>query len=199
MLGRIYENDENIFYKQNYIVNDPLMYLIMRRIKNHQNNNPDTRSIFPYYISSTSFTTSIQLGDEAFTDSITLDSGKTIPFTAENSKNSINNYGGHYLSYTRDATSARNSNYFKEKELTKPGWVNAIFLFTYINRNNKMTVINQISFNQYATGEISGKYVADSFPEFYSSSLDYFRAFLECIFYHSNIILSSKDHQAYYS
>ena len=45
-----------------------------------------------------------------------------------------------------------------------------------------MTVINQITFNQYATGEIIGKYTADSFPEFYSSSLDYFRTFLEWIF-----------------
>ena len=182
LLKRVYENDEYIFYKQNYIVNNPLMYLIIRRVKDHANNNPDTKIAFPNYISSTSFTIDVQLEDEAFKNNITLENGETVIYTPEYSKNSINNYGGHYLSYTRDATSALNSHYLRDKQLIKPGWVNAIFLFTYINRNNQMTVINQISFSQYATGEIFGAYIADSFPEFYSSSLDYFRAFLECIF-----------------
>ena len=182
LLGRIYENSENIFYNQNYIINKPLMFLIMRRIKGHQNTNQDTRLIFPFYISSTSFTTNVQLGDEAYTDDIILDNGSTVVYTPESSKDAINNYGGYYLPYTRDTTKALKSNYVADKQLTKPGWVNAIFVFVYINRNNQMTVMNQISFNQYATGEIVGKYTADSFPEFYSSSLDYFRAFLEWVF-----------------
>ena len=131
LLGRIYENSENIFYNQNYIINNPLMFLIMRRVKNHQNTNQDTSLAFPFYISSTSFTTNVQLGDEAYTDDIILDNGSTVVYTPETSKDAINNYGGYYLPYTRDATKALKSNYVADKQLTKPGWVNAIFVFVY--------------------------------------------------------------------
>ena len=182
LLAKIYENSQNIFYNQNYIVNNPIMYLVMRRVKFNINESPNTKSIFNFYISSTTYNTNVQLRSEAYTDDITLDNGSVLKYTSENSNNTINSYGGYYLSYTRNATQALNASYFGDKQLMKPGWVNAILIFSYINRNNQMTVVNQVYFNQYATGEIVGAYIADSFPEFYLSSLDYFRAVLECLF-----------------
>ena len=179
LLAQIYENNQMIFYYQNYVVNDPPMYLIMRRIKSHINSNQNTQSIFHFYISSTTYKTNVQLGDEADTDTIILDNGSIVEYTPNSNSSTINSYGGYYLKYTKNATVALNNHYLSDKQLIKPGWVNAILIFAYINRNNQMTVLNQISFDQYATGEIVGTYTADSLPEFYSKPLDYFRAVLE--------------------
>ena len=175
LFSRIYENDQNIFYNQNYLVNDPLMVLIVRRIKNHSNENLNTHDVFNFYISSTYYSTTVQLGDEASTKVLTLDDGEIYYYIPENSYYSINNYGGYYISYPRNKESALSYQYLSDTQLMKPGWVNAMFMFVYMNRNSQMSVVNQISFDQYATGEIVGVYNADSYPEFYTNSLDYFR------------------------
>ena len=182
LFARIYENEKNIFLNQNYIVNDPLMYLIVRRIKAHKNQWASTSDAFQTYISSTYYDTNVLLGDEIDSQQINLGDGETIYFTAESDKYTINNYGGYYIPYSRDKDESLSYDYLSDIELMKPGWVNAIFMFVYVNRNNQITVINQVSFTQKATGEIIGSYKADSFPEFYIDSVDYFRAILECLF-----------------
>lgn len=113
---------------------------------------------------------------------IILKNGDFAEFIAETDKYAINSYGGYYIPFYRNKTQSLSYDYLSDPQLFRPGWVNAIFMFVYINRNNQISVINQVSFDQKATGEIVASYTADSFPEFYSSSLDAFRAFLECIF-----------------
>ena len=124
------------------------------------------------------------LEDEAETEKIVLNNGEAIAYIPEISKNAVNNFGGYYISYSKDKEAALSYDYLKDSQLMKPGWTNAIFIFAYANRNNQMMVItNQfICYDQYATGEIVGKYIADSIPQYYSTSLDYFRAVLEIIF-----------------
>ena len=182
LLSKIYENKNNIIYKQNYIINDPLMFLIIRRIKYHPNENDKTSDVFNFYVDSTSYDEDVALGEEAYTDSITLENKNVVSYTPEASLKAINNLGGFYIPYSKDKATALKYDYLKDEELMKPGWVNAIFIFIYINRNNELVVLNKLDFERYATGEIYGMYTADSFPNFYSSSLDYFRAFLELIF-----------------
>ena len=182
LLSKIYENKNNVIYKQNYIINDPLMFLIIRRIKYHPNENEKTSDVFNFYVDSTSYDEDVALGEEAYTESITLENKNVVSYTPEASLKAINNLGGFYIPYSKDKATALKYDYLKDEELMKPGWVNAIFIFIYINRNNELVVLNKLDFERYATGEIYGMYTADSFPNFYSSSLDYFRAFLEWIF-----------------
>ena len=182
VLSRIYENSMNIFLNQNYIVNDPLMYLIVRRIKNHKNQWETTSDVFKTFISSTYYKTDVLLGSEIDSQQIVLDNGDIVSFLSESDKYAINSYGGYYIPYLRDKEESLSYDYLTDKQLMKPGWVNAIFMFVYVNRNNQISVINQVSFAQKATGEIIGSYKADSFPEFYFYSVDYFRAILECLF-----------------
>ena len=129
LLTKIYENKNNVIYKQNYIINDPLMFLIIRRIKNHKNENAKTSDAFNFYVDSTSYDEDVPLGEEAFTDSITLENKSEISYTPEESLKAINNLGGYYIPYSKDKTTALKYDYLKDEELMKPGWVNAIFIF----------------------------------------------------------------------
>jgi hypothetical protein len=111
----VYDNDY-VAQTQNYIFEDPVIILSIRKIIGHENknSNSNTNTIFNRYRSNNEYTAYAKLGNEAVTRDITLDSGEVIPYVNPGSDSTIKDAGGYFIGIPRnfteaDATSNANS------------------------------------------------------------------------------------------
>ena len=115
LLPALYEDENKTFYKQNYIVGEPMLVLLVRIVKEHNNKNTQTNTVFPHYSSRHTFHFDQKIGDEAFTDDITLDDGTVVSYSNEHDDTQFNGLGGYYLHYPRNTTEALSLNYTEDK------------------------------------------------------------------------------------
>jgi hypothetical protein len=101
----IYDNDF-VVKTQNHILEDPCLLFTVRKLIEHENKDSNTNSIFPIYVSNKIYSAYDKLGDEAYTENITLDSGRVIEHIKERSENTLIGGGGYLLGIPRNRSEA---------------------------------------------------------------------------------------------
>ncbi|CAI2380259.1 unnamed protein product [Moneuplotes crassus] len=176
----IFDDDYKI-KDQNFVIGIPVIFLAVRRTKEHQNKDSDTNKIFPNYISYEEHSIYTKLGDEAYKEDINLRNGEVVKYNPEGRDGTVKDAGGYRFPIPRDKDQAYSIDVFGEDELIAPSWVNIAFAFFYVNRNNHNFVINFIQFDRLPSGEIRSGYDIGATRFRYKSHLDRFILFLEIV------------------
>lgn len=103
-------------------------------------------------------------------------------YRSEKSGKTITGLGGYYLDYPRNATQANNIDLLGEENLIQPTWVNILYSYYYVNPNTGLTGVSMLYIVRTPSGELKTFSESKLTREFYSSSQDKFRAFLEVVF-----------------
>jgi len=174
----LFDNENNSFLNQNFVIGDPIILLNVRRLKEHENEDPDTRDIFPTFITSKSFGKFESLEGEADTRDVIASNGEYIEYYSE----SDNMLGGFVLGYSRNKQQAQDPKYLSDLKIVSENWHSITLFWIYVNRNNDLIVSCHVNFVKSSAGNIVGSYRSQVIIDHYNTSLDYFRAFLEVLF-----------------
>ena len=156
--------------------------MVVRILKEHTNNDPNTNSVLPNHVDDKEYTILDKLEDEAYTEDITLTNGQVVTYSGQSDSLDLLKMGGYNVFWPRNKTQASTLDYFNDNNLFPPNWVNIMMVYSYVNRNKDDVTFNLLHLKRKPSGEIEGVYVSMTTREYYSTHLDRFRAFLEVIF-----------------
>lgn len=170
-----------ILTNQNYILGNPIVRITVKKLKSVKNYHKRTKEAIPVYISGDEFAYTDSLGDNADNSEIELSNNLgSINFTDSGDDLAAYRAGGYVMFYPRNSSEI--IKYLEESTLLSPNWIHIIIQIVVFNRNTDMMSLNEIVFTKMASGEIRPEVYLVSTLDYYSSTIDYFRAALEVIF-----------------